>query len=258
MRVDGQQLADALLDRLADRISASNGVPGCLATLVVDDHELSNRQAALKHRACERVGMDWRAVRMSGRVSTQDVLQALAELGADREVDGIFVHLPLPDHVDTDRVIAAVPEAKDVDGLQPAAPFVAASAHGVVDVLTHHEVPLETSDVVVVGDQSALVRGLRSLLGGAASLTTLTAEDAVERTRDADVVVSAAYRPGLVTGSWVRQGAVVIDAASGDVDVGSVRDRAGLLCASPGGIGPLTVARLLVATHDAAVSSRVD
>jgi methylenetetrahydrofolate dehydrogenase (NADP+) / methenyltetrahydrofolate cyclohydrolase len=252
VRVDGPRLADRLLDRLAEQVRASDDPPGCLATVVVADGGRSHRQAALKHRACERVGMDWRAVRMPERAETDDVLQVLAELDDDAEVDGIFVHVPLPEHVAEDRVAAAVPARKDVDGLNPAAPFLAASAHGVVDVLHEYDVPLASCDTVVIGDDSALVRGLRKVLAKAGSLAVLAPDAALECSRRADVVISAAYRPGLVTGRWVREGAVVIDAASGDLDVASVEDRAAVLCASPGGIGPLTVARLLIATQDAA------
>lgn len=252
MRVDGRRLADRLLDRLAEQVRASGDPAGCLATLVVADDAQSHRQAALKHRACERVGMAWRAVRMPGQAETDDVLRVLAELDEDPEVDGIFVHLPLPAHVAEARVTAAVPARKDVDGLNPAGPFVAASAHGVIDVLHEYDVPLASSDTVVIGDDSALVRGLRNLLAKAGSLAVLAPESALERSRRADIVISAAYHSGLVTGRWVREGAVVIDAASGDLDVASVEDRAGVMCASPGGIGPLTVARLLVATQHAA------
>lgn len=252
MRVDGQRLADPLLDSLAERIADASDVPGCLATLVVDDDELSHRQAALKHRACERVGMGWRAVRLPTSAATEEVLGALADLSDDAEVHGVFVHLPLPPQVDTSQVTAAVPVTKDVDGLNPHSRFRAASAHGVVDVLDHYAVDLADSDVVVVGEDSPLVRGLADLLAGAGSLTVLGPDAARDRSRLADVLVSAAYRSGLVTDAWVREGAVVIDAASGDVDAASLRERARLLCASPGGIGPLTVARLLAATQDAA------
>ncbi|MGH3359023.1 MAG: tetrahydrofolate dehydrogenase/cyclohydrolase catalytic domain-containing protein [Nocardioidaceae bacterium] len=246
-------MADRLLDRLQEEIAEPGSEAGCLGTLVADDAALSHRQAELKHRACERVGMRWRSVRLGGNASTEMVLSAVAELNDD--ADGIFVHWPLPPQVDADRVLDALPPAKDIDGLRPVSPFVAASAVATLDVLRAHDVRLDASRVVVVGGASSLVCGLERVLGVvAAALTTVPpgAEDAAARCRAADVVVGAAYRRGLVNGDWVSEGAAVVDAASGDVDVDSLCRRTGLLCASPGGIGPPTVARLLSATHAAA------
>ncbi|HET7327251.1 MAG TPA: tetrahydrofolate dehydrogenase/cyclohydrolase catalytic domain-containing protein [Nocardioidaceae bacterium] len=257
MRADGRLLADRLLEELGDRIAASSDVPGTLATLVVDDDARSHRQAALKHRACERVGLRWREVALPSAASTARVCAAVREVAA--VADGVFVHLPMPSHVDVEQVVAALPPGKDIDGLVPASPFVAASATGTLDVLRAYEVRLTAglaqSRVVVLGDRSPLVRGLERLLGAeVAAVTTVGPEQdgAAAASRAADVVVAAGYRPGFLTGDWVRDGAAVVDAASGDVDADSVAPRAGLLCASPGGIGPLTVARLLTATHAAA------
>lgn len=253
MRVDGRLLADRLLDQLKEQIAASSDVPGCLGTLVVDDDALSHRQATLKHRACERVAMRWRSAGLPAAASTGKVRTALE--GLSEAADGVFLHLPLPAHVDTAQVVAALPPGKDIDGLRWDSPFAAASAVATLDVLRSHNVSLRESRVVVLGEPSPLVRGLERLLGPeVAALATLAPDEArvAAASRRADLVVCAAYRPGLLTGDWVREGATVVDAASGDVDVESVGPRAGLLCASPGGIGPLTVACLLAATHAAA------
>jgi len=245
MRVDGHALADEVLGRLVGT--------GCLATVVAADDDLSHRQAELKHRACDQVGMRWRAVALSGRAATEDVCAALDTLAADRDVDGIFLHLPLPPQTDEEAVLEHLPAGKDVDGLRADSPFEAASAHATVEVL--RDWPLSGSEVVIVGGASALVRGLERLLAPlAAHVIPVDPSDtaATERARQADVVVAAAYRRGLVDADWVRPGAAVVDAASGDVDTSALEGVAGLLCASPGGIGPLTVSYLLAATEAAA------
>lgn len=251
MRVDGRLLADRLLQELTDEIASSNDVPGCLGTLVVADDALSHRQAALKHRACERAGLRWRSARLPGTADTRQVVAALVDLAG--HADGIFVHLPLPEPVDAEEVARALPAGKDIDGLRADSSFDAASAVATLDVLRAHDVRLAGSDVIVLGDPSPLVRGLERVLRRQdVEVGTVAPDGGAAAARQADVLVAAAYRPGLVTGDWVRDGATVVDAASGDVDEESVAPRAGVLCASPGGIGPLTIARLLIATHAAA------
>jgi methylenetetrahydrofolate dehydrogenase (NADP+)/methenyltetrahydrofolate cyclohydrolase len=243
VRVDGHHVAETLLAPLAEEVRRRDRPP-CLATLVVDDAESSNRQAVLKHRACERVGMTWRHRRLSARATTEEVVEAVHGLGEDPDVDGLFVHLPLPPHVDTATTLRAVPLAKDVDGLRDGSPFAPASALATLEVLRSHAVPLRRSTVTVVGD-TPLARGIAGLLAPLAQRLAMlsTAESTA-----ADVVVTAAGVPRSLRGNAVRAGAVVVDAASGDVDVESVEPVAGLLCATPGGIGPVTVACLLTAT----------
>jgi methylenetetrahydrofolate dehydrogenase (NADP+) / methenyltetrahydrofolate cyclohydrolase len=244
VRVDGRRVAETLLAPLAEEVRRRAGRPPCLATLVVDDAESSSRQAALKHRACERVGMTWRHRRLPARTTTEEAVGAVRDLGDDPGVDGLFVHLPLPPDVDAAATLSVVPLAKDIDGLRDGSPFPPASAQATLEVLRCHRVPLERSSVAVVGD-TPLARGVARLITPLAAHLAVLAT--VEST-SADVVVAAAGVPGSLRGTAVRAGAVVVDAASGDVDVESVEPVAGLLCATPGGIGPVTVACLLTAT----------
>jgi methylenetetrahydrofolate dehydrogenase (NADP+)/methenyltetrahydrofolate cyclohydrolase len=204
--------------------------------------------------------------------SEDELLDLVEELGLDHEVDGILVQLPVPDHIDPDRVVAAIDPGKDVDGLTPVNAgllahgtpgLVPCTPSGVMELLRHEGVELGGAEAVVVGRSKLVgVPVARLLLGANATVTVCHS-----RTRDlagacarADVLVAAVGVPRLLGGDAVKEGAVVIDVGVnrtddglvGDVDFEAAAERAAAITPVPGGVGPMTIAMLLVNTVAAA------
>lgn len=275
--IDGRALAQRVRTRIAEDVALlgrEHGIVPTLAAVLVGDDAASAVYVGMKHRACEAAGMRSRQVLLAGDVTQEELLARIHELGADDEVDGILVQLPLPDHLDTRSVQAAVPPDKDVDALNPVTvgrlatgdpTFLPCTPYGVMELLDAEGVPTAGAHVVIVGRSSLVGRPLSILLSSPGRDATVTL--AHSRTRDlaavcasADVLVVAAGRPGLVTADMVRPGAVVIDVGTnraedgrlvGDVDAGVV-EVAGALTPVPGGVGPMTVTMLLENTLEAA------
>ena len=265
--MDGEAAAAAVLGDVAREVGALERPLG-FATVVVSDDETEHGYAALKHAAAREVGIEPYEHRLPGSSAEGDVLAVLARLTDHQGVDGIFVQLPLPAHVDAGRVLAALDPAKDVDGLHPAnmgrlllgvPAVVPATALAILDLLDRHRVALEGSRALVVG--RSRYAGLPTALLLLAANATVTACEADlpglrELTAAAEVLVAVAGTPGLVTPDHLLPGAVVVDASpDGAVDP-AVVETAGLLAPATGGVGPLTVAMLLRNTVHAARARR--
>ena len=273
--IDGKQVAAAVRERVAagvEAFAAERGRPPALATVLVGEDPASKVYVRKKHEACEEAGM--RSVHHGLATDTpEDELLALVErLGADEEIDGILVQLPVPDQIDPNRVVAAIDPAKDVDGLTPTNAgllahgmpgLVPCTPAGVMELLRHEEVDLEGVEAVVVGRSKLVgVPIARLLLAANATVTVCHS-----RTRDlpavcrrADVLIAAVGVPRLVGADGVKPGAVVIDVGvnrtedglCGDVDFEAASETAAAITPVPGGVGPMTIAMLLVNTLAAA------
>jgi methylenetetrahydrofolate dehydrogenase (NADP+)/methenyltetrahydrofolate cyclohydrolase len=273
--VDGKAVAAAVRERVAGEVAAFKGESGrtpALATVIVGDDPASEIYVRNKHKACAEAGMRSIHHGLAAGTTEDELLELVSELGRDEEVDGILVQLPLPDHIDPDRVVAAIDPGKDVDGLTPAnagllahgAPGLApCTPTGVMELLRHEEIELEGAEAVVVGRSKLVgVPVARLLLGANATVTVCHS-----RTRDlpgvcrrADVLVAAAGVPRLLGADAVKPGAVVIDVGMnrtdeglcGDVDFDAAAEVAAAITPVPGGVGPMTIAMLLVNTLAAA------
>jgi methylenetetrahydrofolate dehydrogenase (NADP+)/methenyltetrahydrofolate cyclohydrolase len=273
--IDGKAVAAAVRERVRAEVAEYAGTAGrapVLATVLVGEDPASQIYIRNKREACEEVGMGSRHHGLDAGTSEDDLLALVAALGEDEDVDGILVQLPVPDQIDPDRVVAAIDPGKDVDGLTPVNAgllahgvpgLVPCTPSGVMELLRHEEVDLEGAEVVVVG-RSKLV-GLpvgRLLLSANATVTTCHS-----RTRDlpgvcrrADVLVAAVGVPRLLGADAVKPGAVVIDVGMnraedglcGDVDYDAAAEVAAAITPVPGGVGPMTIAMLLVNTLAAA------
>lgn len=273
--IDGKQVAAAVRERVAagvEAFAAERGRPPALATVLVGEDPASEVYVRKKHEACEEAGM--RSVHHGLAADTpEDELLALVErLGGDDEIDGILVQLPVPDQIDPNRVVAAIDPAKDVDGLTPTNAgllahgmpgLVPCTPAGVMELLRHEEVDLEGAEAVVVGRSKLVgVPIARLLLAANATVTVCHS-----RTRDlpavcrrADVLIAAVGVPRLVGADGVKSGAVVIDVGvnrtedglCGDVDFEAASETAAAITPVPGGVGPMTIAMLLVNTLAAA------
>jgi methylenetetrahydrofolate dehydrogenase (NADP+)/methenyltetrahydrofolate cyclohydrolase len=273
--IDGKAAAAAVRSRVAGEVpvfQAEHGRTPVLVTVIVGDDPASEVYVAGKHRACEEVGMRSRHHGLSAETTEDELLGLVAELNLDADVDGILVQLPIPEQIDPDRIVAAIDPAKDVDGLTPVNAgllahgmpgLVSCTPAGVMELLDHEDVELEGAEAVVVG-RSKLVGVPVSRLLLAANATVTVCHS---RTRDlpavcrrADVLVAAVGVPGLLGADAVKPGATVIDVGinrtdaglRGDMDFEAAVEVAGAITPVPGGVGPMTVAMLLVNTLAAA------
>jgi methylenetetrahydrofolate dehydrogenase (NADP+)/methenyltetrahydrofolate cyclohydrolase len=242
-----------------------------LATVLVGDDEPSRIYIDRKHDAAREAGIVGRDYHLSADTQEAELLELLAGLNADDAVDGILVQLPLPAHLDEARVILAVDPVKDVDGLHPfnagqlylgRPTHVPATPLGIMALLEEHGVSLEGARAVVVGRSDIVGKPIALLLLHANATVTLChsrTADLAAHTLEADVLVVAAGRVGLVGADSVREGAVVVDVGInrspaglvGDVDPAAA-ERAALITPVPGGVGPMTIAMLLRNTVRAA------
>ena len=273
--IDGKALSAEVRSRVRAQVAdhaARTGRPPALATVLVGDDPASEVYVRNKHRACEEAGIRSVHHGLAATTGEDELLDLVASLGADEAIDGILVQLPLPDQVDPDVIVAAIDPAKDVDGLTPTSAgllaggtpgLVPCTPAGVIELLDHAGAQLEGAEAVVVGRSKLVGRPLASLL----LARNATVTSCHSRTRDlagtcarADVLVAAVGRPRLIGGDAVKPGAIVIDVGMnrvegslvGDVDFEAVREVAGAITPVPGGVGPMTIAMLMVNTLDAA------
>ena len=239
-----------------------------LATILVGDVGPSSKYVAMKHADCEEVGIESRHVGLGVEATEDDVMAAVAEMNADREVASILVQLPLPAGMNEERVLLAVDPAKDVDGLHPVnlgklvmgapGPLPCTPA-GIVELLHAHDVAVEGKHVVIIGRGLTIGRPLALLLAmrrpgcdAAVTVVHTGVDDMAGLVRQADVVVAAAGVAGLVTSDMIKPGAAVVGAGTSwegkrlmsDVDE-SVAEVASWITPRIGGVGPMTRAMLL-------------
>jgi methylenetetrahydrofolate dehydrogenase (NADP+) / methenyltetrahydrofolate cyclohydrolase len=276
--LDGKALANKVRARIADdvaRLKAEHGITPGLAAVLVGSDPASQVYVGMKHRACEAAGMVSRQVELDEGLSQQQLEQVVRDLNDDEEIDGILVQLPLPEHLDPRPVQELILPDKDVDALNPYTAgrlavgdptFFSCTPYGVLEILAEAGVETAGAHVVIVGRSNLVGRPLSVML-------TLKGRDATvtlahSRTRDlagicrqADVLVAAVGRAGLVTADMVAPGATVIDVGTnrtedgkltGDVDFDGVAEVAGAITPVPGGVGPMTVTMLLQNTLEAA------
>jgi methylenetetrahydrofolate dehydrogenase (NADP+)/methenyltetrahydrofolate cyclohydrolase len=277
--LDGKATAAAIRDDLTQRVArlAEAGLTPGLGTILVGDDPGSRSYVAGKHRDCAQVGILSLRRDLPGDATQQQVEDAVAELNADPACTGYIVQLPLPAGLDAQRVLERIDPAKDADGLHPMslgrlvlgepAPLPC-TPRGIVELLRRFGVPIAGAEVTVVGRGITVGRSLGLLLTRRSENATVTlchtgTRDLAAHTRNADIVVVAAGRPGLLTADMVAPGAAVLDVGIsrtaaglvGDVDPG-VAEVAGFLAPMPGGVGPMTRAMLLTNVVEAAERGR--
>jgi methylenetetrahydrofolate dehydrogenase (NADP+) / methenyltetrahydrofolate cyclohydrolase len=258
----GKPLAERIRAEVAEDVRRLGHVG--LATVLVGDDAASQIYIRSKHRAAVAVGIHARDVRLPADTPSEEVVAQVDALVADDEIDAVLVQLPLPDHIDEERVLAAIDPIKDVDGLHPfnaghlylgRPTIVPATPLGVMVLLEDHGVPLESARAVVVGRSELVGKPAAQLLlqaNASVSICHSRTDDLAHYTRDADVLVVAVGRAGLVTADMVKPGAAVVDVGINRTEAGLVGDVdpkagevAGRFTPVPGGVGPMTIALLL-------------
>jgi methylenetetrahydrofolate dehydrogenase (NADP+)/methenyltetrahydrofolate cyclohydrolase len=267
--MDGAALAERVRAEVAEQVRELGELG--LATVLVGDDPASDVYIRLKHKAAEAIGIRAIDRRLPADTSEEEVLDLISALNEDETIDGILVQTPLPAHVDEITVTDAVTSEKDVDGFNPLntgrlyrgrPTLVPATAAGVMRLLDEYEIPLAGRHAVVVGRSDRVGKPLAHLLLQRNSTVTVChshTADLAKHTRDADVLVVAVGRAGLVSREMVKAGATVVDVGMnrgesglvGDVDRDAA-EQAAYVTPVPGGVGPMTIAMVLWNTVQAA------
>ena len=267
--INGKAIAESLLNSIKDRIDArlqaGKRAPG-LAVILIGGDPASSIYVRNKRLACEKTGIRSVAYDLPDTTTEAELLSLIAQLNNDDTIDGILVQAPLPPQIKDEHVIEAISPNKDVDGFHPynigrlavrEPTLRSCTPFGVIKMLQATNVNLMGMDAVVVGVSNHVGRpmGLELLLAGC----TVTSchrhtKNLGQIVANADLVIAAAGKPGLIKGEWIKSGAIVIDIGinrladgtlAGDVDFATAKERAGWITPVPGGVGPMTVATLM-------------
>jgi methylenetetrahydrofolate dehydrogenase (NADP+) / methenyltetrahydrofolate cyclohydrolase len=255
-----------------DRITRRVGRKPVLATILVGDDPASATYVRMKGNACDRIGMASERVILPEATTTEQLLAEIDRLNADSSVHGILLQHPVPYQIDERACFDRIAVSKDVDGVtthgfgrmamnEPA--FGSATPAGIMRLLAHYQIPIEGRHAVVVGRSPILGKPLALMLLNANATVTIChsrTRDLPAIVRQADILVGAVGRPEFIRGSWIKDGAVVVDAGYnpgpvGDIELSAVIDRCSAYTPVPGGVGPMTIASLMAQTVDAAEAS---
>lgn len=283
--IDGKSVAAAMREdiRRETAVLAARGVVPGLAVILAGEDPASISYITAKEKACAEAGMFSLDNRLPESVTEDEILRLVEACNRDNRIHGILVQLPLPKHIDETRILLAVDPAKDVDGFHPVNlgkmmlgqdAFYPCTPYGIIKMLQFIGIETAGRHVVIVGRSTTVGKPLANLLlnrgpGGNATVTVCHTgtRDLASHTRQADILVAAAGRPGLVTPEMIRPGAVVIDVGvnripdpskkcgfrlQGDVDFDGMLAKASKITPVPGGVGPLTITMLLYNTLKAA------
>ncbi|HHZ88633.1 MAG TPA: bifunctional methylenetetrahydrofolate dehydrogenase/methenyltetrahydrofolate cyclohydrolase FolD [Chromatiaceae bacterium] len=274
--LDGKSIAAEVQEkvRIAVKNRLENGLkqPG-LAVLLVGSDPASEVYVRNKRKSCDEVGFHSVAFDMPADTSQDELLQHIDALNADDDIDGILVQLPLPEHIDPERVIERIDPGKDVDGFHPynvgrmalrLPTMRSCTPRGVMTMLEHTDMDLAGLDAVVVGQSNIVGRPMAMELLAARCTVTIChsrTKNLADKVARADLLVAAVGRPEFIQGDWIKAGAIVIDVGInrledgrlvGDVEFERASQRAAWITPVPGGVGPMTVATLLANTLNAA------
>lgn len=280
--LDGRQLAKTIKEELAEEVNrrkaAGHRAPHLAAVLIGED-PASQVYVRNKVRSCERVGFESTLIKRPADISQEELIAIIQDLNKDERIDGFIVQLPLPDHIEEDKITLAIDPRKDVDGFHPMnfgrmaqglPSYLPATPAGILEMIRRYEIPTEGKEVVVVGRSNIVGTPMGILLSrkaypGNATVTVCHSRtrDLGDHTRRADIIVAAIGRPNFITADMVKEGAVIIDVGinrvedpaakkgyrlCGDVAFEEVSEKAGYITPVPGGVGQLTVVSLLMNT----------
>jgi methylenetetrahydrofolate dehydrogenase (NADP+)/methenyltetrahydrofolate cyclohydrolase len=263
--IDGKTLAQNLRKNIANEVKQYSRPPG-LAVLLVGDDQASQVYVRNKSRACVEVGFYSDQIHKSANITEEELLSEVYRLNENPTIDGILVQLPLPSHIDSNKIIEAIIPEKDVDGfssenvgkLSQNKPFISpCTPKGIMKMLASIKCDLRGKDCVIIGASNIVGRPMAmELLNAGATVQVCHKEtkDITQKSKSADVIIAAAGVANLVKSDWVKEGAVIIDvginrledgALAGDVDFDDVKDKVSAISPVPGGVGPMTIAVLL-------------
>jgi len=274
--IDGKSLANKVQTNVASEVEdlkqTKNIVPG-LAVILIGDDPASHAYVKMKAKACEKVGFYSITHNMPDSISQDEIIATIEMMNNNPRIDGILVQLPLPKHVDTDKILEVIDPKKDVDGFHAynvgrlvtnLDSFVACTPLGVMQMFEAYNINLQGQDVCVVGASNIVGKPMAALLLNAEATVTVThihTKNLKAHTSKADIIVVGVGVPGLIKDDMVKEGAIVIDiginriedgSLVGDVDFANVSKKCSYITPVPGGVGPMTIAMLLSNTLKAA------
>ena len=280
--IDGKKISQDIQEEIAKEVktlTASGDRPPHLAAILVGDDGPSRTYVRSKMKACERVGFAQSLVKFEADVSEEKLIEEIERLNADKNVDGYIVQLPLPEHISVERITDHINHKKDVDGFTPTNfgkidqehhSHLPATAMGVMELLKRYKIETKGKHCVVVGKSHIVGMPMNILLAGPGDATVtichIFTENLEQYTRMADIIVVAVGKPNLITADMVKDGVVVIDvginrvpdetkkrgyALVGDVDYPAIEPKASFITPVPGGVGPMTIASLIMNTLEA-------
>ena len=277
--LDGKKVSNDIKNEIAEEVSLmkerGEKVPH-LAAVLVGDNGASLTYVNSKVKSCERIGFDSTLVKLSADISEEDLLAKIDELNNDNDIDGFIVQLPLPKHIDEEKILLAVHPDKDVDGFHPTnfgkmaldmPSFIPATPFGIMELLERYKVETSGKHTVVIGRSHIVGRPISILMSqkgtpgdSTVTLTHSRTKNLSEITKSADIIVSALGVPNFLKGDMVKEDVVVVDVGItrvadsskksgfrlvGDVAFNEVAEKSSYITPVPGGVGPMTIAMLL-------------
>ena len=281
--IDGKQVAADVRAEVANKVAElkTKGIAPCLAVILVGENPASVSYVTGKQKALAEVGMVDRSVHLPESTSEEELLKLIDQLNADDSVHGILVQLPLPKHINEEKVIMAISPEKDVDGFHPVSVgnlmigrpgFLPCTPHGIIVLLKKAGIETSGKHAVVIGRSNIVGKPVSILLARKDVNCTVTmchtgTKNMAEITRQADIIVVASGHPHTLTGDMVKNGAVVIDVGVnripdsskksgfrliGDCDFDDLKEKTSFITPVPGGVGPMTIAMLMQNTLESA------
>lgn len=266
--IDGKVISKQIKDELKEKVAQlkAEGKEVCLAVIQVGNDPASTVYVGNKKKACEYIGIKSLAYEIPEETTEEELLGIIDKLNKDDSVHGILVQLPVPEHIDEEKIINAISPSKDVDGFHPASVgalsigqkgFVSCTPAGVIQLLKRSNIEIAGKECVVIGRSNIVGKPMSMLLlreNGTVTICHSRTKDLKEVCKRADILVVAIGKPKMIDASYVKEGATVIDVGihrdesgklCGDVDFESVEPIAGAITPVPGGVGPMTIAMLM-------------
>ena len=266
--IDGKKISQEIKDELKLKVAAlkEEGKSFTLAVIQVGDDPASSVYVGNKKKACAYIGIESLSYELPEQTTEEELLQLVRKLNEDSKVGGILVQLPLPGHIDEEKVLLAISPKKDVDGFHPEnvgnlsigrPGFVSCTPAGVIQLLKRSDIEIEGKECVVLGRSNIVGKPMAMLLlreNGTVTVCHSRTKNLKEITRRADILIVAIGKPKFVDASYVKEGAIVIDVGihrnednklCGDVDFDDVAPHTAAITPVPGGVGPMTIAMLM-------------
>ena len=264
--IDGKAISTAIKNELKKEV-ADNNIKATLAVIQVGNDPASSVYVGNKKKACEYIGIGSASYELPEETSEEELLKLIDDLNADDSINGILVQLPVPKHIDDKKIIERISPLKDVDGFHPESVgnlcigrdgFVSCTPAGIIELLKRSDIKIEGKECVVIGRSNIVGKPMALLLianNGTVTVCHSKTKDLKTVCKRADILVAAVGKPKMINSEYVKEGAVVIDVGihrmengklCGDVDFDDVKDIVSAITPVPGGVGPMTIAMLMV------------
>lgn len=266
--IDGKLISEQIKAEVKEKTDAlrSQGLEVTLAVIQIGSNPASTVYVRNKKKACEAVGIRSLSYELPEETTEEQLLELIAELNERADVNGILLQLPLPDHIDEDKMLLAISPNKDVDGFHPMnvgalcvgkPAFVSCTPAGIIELLKRSDIEIQGKECVIIGRSNIVGKPMAHLLlaeNGTVTIAHSKTNDLKSVTSRADILIAAVGRPKMITADYVKEGAVVIDVGinrdennklCGDVDFDTVAPKCSSITPVPGGVGPMTIAMLM-------------